>query len=161
MHPWSQAEVEAFAAAFDHHDHRFIEDPSPAYEELRARCPVSRSPRYGGFWLITRFEDVRRAAKDWPTFTSSVPNVTAIPSSHPRSEPDFPIEVDPPLHTRYRQLVAPAFTRAHVERMRPQVEAVAAELLGRLRAEREVDLVSEFAVPMSVRTLATFMDLPS
>ena len=160
MHPWSQAEVEAFAAAFDHHDHRFIEDPSPAYEELRARCPVSRSPRYGGFWLITRFEDVRRAAKDWRTFTSSVPNVTAIPSSHPRSEPDFPIEVDPPLHTRYRQLVAPAFTRAHVERMRPQVEAVAAELLGRLRAEREVDLVSEFAVPMSVRTLATFMDLP-
>jgi cytochrome P450 len=157
---WSPAEVEAFAADFDHHDPRFIEDPAPVYEELHARCPVAHSPRYGGFWLVTRYDDVRRAAKDWRTFTSSVPNVTSIPSSHQRTEPDLPIEVDPPLHTRYRQLVAPAFSRAHVERMRPQVQAVAAELLDGLAGEREVDLVSQFAVPMSVRTLATFMDLP-
>lgn len=159
-HAWSPAEVEAFAAAFDHHDPRFIEDPAPVYDALHARCPVPRSPRYGGFWLVTRYDEVRRAAKDWRTFTSSVPNVTSIPSSHPREEPDLPIEVDPPLHTRYRQLVAPAFTRAHVERMRPRVEAVAAELLDELAGEREADLVSQFAVPMSVRTLATFINLP-
>ena len=158
--PWSDAELKAFAADFDHHDPRFIENPSPAYEELRTHCPVSHSQRYGGFWVVTGYEEVRRAAKDWKTFTSSVPNVTAIPSSHPRGDPDIPIEVDPPLHTRYRQLVAPAFTRAHVERMRPRVEAVAAELLDRLIDDGEVDLVSAFAVPMSVRTLATFMDLP-
>jgi len=130
------------------------------YEELRSRCPVSRSPRYGGFWLVTRYEDVRRAAKDWETFTSSVPNVTSIPSSHTRTEPDIPIEVDPPLHTRYRQLVAPAFSRAHVERIRPRVEVVAAELVDRLIGDGEVDLVSGFAVPMSVRTLAMLIDLP-
>ena len=115
--PWSDAELKAFAADFDHHDPRFIENPSPVYEELRTRCPVSHSPRYGGFWVVTRYEEVRRAAKDWKTFTSSVPNVTAIPSSHPRGEPDIPIEVDPPLHTRYRQLVAAALQqgacRAH------------------------------------------------
>lgn len=158
--PWSDAEVKAFAADFDHHDPRFIENPSPVYEELRTRCPVSYSPRYGGFWLVTRYEDVRRAAKDWKTFTSGVPNVTAIPSSHPRAEPDLPIEVDPPVHTRYRQLVAAPFSKTHVERMRPRIEAVAAELLDRLLDDREVDLVSAFAVPMSVRTLATFIDLP-
>jgi cytochrome P450 len=158
--PWSDAELKAFAADFDHHDPRFIENPSPAYEELRARCPVLRSPRYGGFWLITRYEDVRRAAKDWKTFTSSVPNVTSLPSSHTRAEPDIPIEVDPPLHTGYRQLVAPAFSRAHVERMRPRVEAVAAEIVDRLIGDDEVDLVSAFAVPMSVRTLAMLIDLP-
>jgi cytochrome P450 len=157
---WSGAELEAFVADLDHHDPRFIENPSPVYEELRARCPVLHSPRYGGFWLVTRYEDVRRAAKDWKTFTSSVPNVTAIPSSHPRAEPDIPIEVDPPLHTRYRQLVAPVFSRAHVERMRPRVEAVAAELLDLLIDDGEVDLVRAFAVPMSVRTLVTFIDLP-
>jgi len=157
---WSRGELEAFVADFDHHDPRFIENPSPVYEELRARCPVSHSPRYGGFWLVTNYEDVRHAAKDWKTFTSSVPNVTAIPSSHPRAEPDIPIEVDPPLHTRYRQLVAPVFSRAHVERMRPRVTAVATELLDRVIDDGDVDLVSAFAVPMSVRTLATFIDLP-
>jgi cytochrome P450 len=158
--PWSDAEITTFAAAFDHHDARFIEDPSPVYEEMRARCPVSWSPRYGGFWLITRYEAVRRAAKDWQTFTSSVPNVTSIPSSHTRSEPDIPIEVDPPLHTRYRQLVAPAFSRGRVERMRPRIEAVAAELLEGIVDAVEVDLVRAFAVPMSVRTLAALIDLP-
>jgi cytochrome P450 len=158
--PWPHAELSEFVADLDHHDPRFIANPSPVYEELRAHCPVSHSPRYGGFWLVTRYEEVRRIAKDWQTFTSSVPNVTAIPSSHTRAEADIPIEVDPPLHTRYRQLVAPVFTRAYVERMRPRVEAVAAELVDRLIDAGEVDLVSAFAVPMSVRTLATFIDLP-
>lgn len=157
---WPDAELRAFVAHFDHHDPRFIEDPAPVYEEMHAQCPVSRSPRYGGFWLVTRYEEVRRVAKDWKTFTSSVPNVTAIPSSHRRAEADIPIEVDPPLHTRYRQLVAPVFTKAYVERMRPRVEAIAGELLDGLIEDAEVDLVSAFAVPMSVRTLATFIDLP-
>ena len=44
--------------------------------------------------------------------------------------------------------------------MRPRVEAVAAELLDRLIGDGEVDLVSAFAVPMSVRTLAMLIDLP-
>jgi len=144
----------------DHHDPAFIKDPWPVYAELRRSCPVARSERYGGFWLITRYEDVKAAAKDWQTFTSSVPNVTAIPSSHARTEPDLPIELDPPLHTRYRQLTGSVFSRPMVEKLRPAVREIVGDLVTRLLEARGGDLVSGFAVPLSVGTLAVFMDLP-
>ena len=45
---------------FDPHTAEFIADPYPTYERLRAECPVAHSDRYmGGFWLITRYADVR------------------------------------------------------------------------------------------------------
>lgn len=155
--PWSEAELAAFAADFDHHDPRFVADPGPAYAVLP---PVVRSGRHGGFWLLTRYEDVRAAAKDWRTFTSRVPNVTSIPSSHPRDEPDLPIEIDPPQHTRYRQLVAPFFTRELVRRYEPRVRALVRSSLGALLAAGGGDLVAGLAVPVSVGTLAAFMGLP-
>ena len=148
------------ASNLDHHDPAFVADPWPVYAELRRSCPVAHSEHYGGFWLVTRYEDVKAAAKDWETFTSSVPNVTAIPSSHDRNEPDLPIELDPPLHTRYRQLTGPVFSRHVVEELRPAVQGLVDDLLEPLLAAGAGDLVSGFAVPLSVGTLAVFMDLP-
>ena len=148
-------------ADFDHHDPAVVADPQPVYEALRRLCPVARSERHGGFWLLTRYEDVRSAAKDWQTFTSSVPNVTAIPSSHDRDEPDLPIELDPPAHTRYRQLVGPVFSKPVVEGLRPAVHALVHGLLEPLLAAGGGDLVAGLAVPVSVGTLAAFMDLPN
>lgn len=147
-------------SAFDHHDPAFVADPWPLYADLRQKCPVTRSERYGGFWFLTRYDDVKTAAKDWQRFTSSVPNVTAIPSSHDRSEPDLPIEIDPPVHTRYRQLVGPVFSRLAVEELRPTVRELARHLLDPLLASGSGDLVRSLAIPMSVGTLAAFMDLP-
>jgi cytochrome P450 len=152
--------VKPTALDFDHHDPGFVENPWPVYDELRRLAPVARSEQHGGFWLMTRFADVRAAAKDWQTFTSSVPNVTSIPSSHPRAEPDLPIELDPPLHTRYRQLVGPAFSRPAVEELRPAVRRIAGELLDEIIREGGGDLVCGFAVPLSVGALASFMHLP-
>jgi cytochrome P450 len=153
-------EQEAGRRDLDHHAPDFIADPWPVYAELRRSSPVARSERYGGFWLITRYEDVKAAAKDWPTFTSSLPNVTSIPSTHPRTEPDLPIELDPPLHTRYRQLVGPVFSRHVVEGLRPTIRQIVDDLLDDLVVAGGGDLVSGFAIPLSVGTLAAFMDFP-
>ena len=157
---WTEREVRERAADLDHHDPRFVVEPWPVYAEVRRACPVARSERYGGFWLVTRYEDVTAAAKDWQTFTSSVANVTAIPSSHPREEPDLPVEIDPPLHTRYRQLVAPVFTRHYVASLKPRVRELAGGLLDRILDAGGGDLVSGLSTPLSVGTLALFMDLP-
>jgi cytochrome P450 len=156
-----EQEIREHAADLDHHEPRFVVEPWPVYAEARRSSPVVRSERYGGFWLVTRYEDLKTVAKDWQTFTSSVPNVTAIPSSHPREEPDLPIEIDPPLHTRYRQLVAPVFTRHYVESLKPRVRELASGLLDAILDRGGGDLVSGFSTPLSVGTLALFMDLPN
>jgi cytochrome P450 len=81
---------------FDIHDPAFVRDPDAAYGELRTKCPVMRSLLYGKFWLLSRYEDVKAAALNWKTYTSGVVGVTAIPVITPRTEPQLPIEIDPP-----------------------------------------------------------------
>lgn len=148
---------------FDLHDPQFARDPFQAYEELRSKCPVMRSLLYGQFWLLSRYADVKSAALDWKTYTSSVVGVTAIPMITPRTEPQLPIEVDPPLHSRYRALMAPVFSTARVEEMQPRITALAGDLIDRIldRPPGEViDLVSAYALPFAIGTLAELTNLP-
>jgi cytochrome P450 len=153
-------EKEFAGKKLDIHESKFALDPYPTYERLRAECPVKHSELYGGFWLLTRYADVRHAAIDWRTFTSSVVGVTAIPIITRRTEPMLPIELDPPLHSRYRALVNPVLSPERIEELRPRVAAIATRLVDRLLAKGSGDLVPEFAVPLSVETLAEFAGLP-
>ena len=148
----------------DIHDPAFAHDPYPTYDYLRDHCPVARGEAHGGYWLLTRYADVREAARDWRTYTSSVPGVTSIPAAARRTEPQLPLEVDPPLHSRYRALVNPVFSPSRIERLRPAVESIAAalidELIARLNRGEAVDLVSAYAEPLSIGALAAFTGLP-
>jgi cytochrome P450 len=117
---------------FDIHNPAFVVEPYPTYNQLRDNCPVMHSYLYGGIWLLTRYEDVRTAALDWQSYTSSVPGVTAIPIITQRTEPMLPIELDPPLHSRYRALINPVFSKARIEEIRPKVEAIATRLIDEL-----------------------------
>jgi cytochrome P450 len=145
---------------FDHHDPAFVADPYSILDRVREERPLLHTDRYGGFWLLTRYEDVTRAALDHESFTSSVVGVTIIPPSQPRKYPQIPIELDPPEHTRYRGLVSALFSRNRVEAMRPELEALATRLLEPFAANGGGDAVAEFAVPMSLGALARFMNLP-
>lgn len=145
----------------DIHDPAFAFNPYPVYEQIRDECPALRSSYYGGIWLLTRYDDVRRAATDWRSFTSSVVGVTAIPVITHRTEPQLPIELDPPQHSRYRALVNPLFSQARIEQLRPRVQAIATELIDQFSARGQADLVTAYAVPLSVQTLAAFTGLPA
>jgi len=160
MSEQSAAAVPEMTGDVDIHDQAFALDPFPTYDRLRRDCPAPHSERYGGFWLLTRYEDVRKAATDWRTYTSSVVGVTAIPIITQRTEPQLPIELDPPLHSRYRALVNPVFSGARIDELRPRVRAIAVELIEALVARGGGDLVADYAVPLSVRTLAAFTGLP-
>ena len=157
---------------FDIHDPAFAADPYPTYERLRRECPVVHGEKHGGYWLLTRYEDVRQATRDWKTFTSGVPGVTSIPVATRRTEPQLPLELDPPLHSRYRALVNPVFSPARIEALRPRVEAIASQLVdaildrsphgsaGSSDCTGLADLVRDYCVPLSVETLAEFTGLP-
>lgn len=147
----------------DIHDPAFARDQFAAYSELRSKCPVMRSLLYGKFWLLSRYEDVKAAALDWRTYTSSVVGVTAIPVVTPRSEPQLPIELDPPRHSRYRALMAPVFSIARTDELRPRIAMLAVQLIEQILARSRtdvVDLVEAYAAPLAIGTLAEFTDLP-
>jgi cytochrome P450 len=145
----------------DIHDPAFVADPAGAFARLRRECPVARSNKYGGFWLLTRYEDVRAAAIDWRDYTSSVVGVTAIPVITPRTEPQLPIEIDPPQHSRYRALVNPVFAPQRVAAITLRVKALARELIeGMAAGDGRAEAVAEFCVPVAITSLAAFTDVP-
>ena len=122
--------------------------------------PLLHSDLYGGFWLLSRYEDVTKAALDYESFTSAVPGVTIIPPSQPRKYPLIPIELDPPAHTRYRGLVNAIFSRTRIDALGPELDALATRLLEPIARRGGGEVISEFAVPMSLGALARFMNLP-
>ncbi|MBX3734139.1 MAG: cytochrome P450 [Verrucomicrobiae bacterium] len=111
--------------------------------------------------MILRHEDVRRAAKDWKTFSSDAPFRVPIPSEEAvRSVRQLPVETDPPDHTDYRQIVEPFFRRPKdpvvAAQMESLVDAMVLDALGRT----SIEVVREFALPLQSRTLALLLNLP-
>ncbi|MSY31429.1 MAG: cytochrome P450, partial [Actinobacteria bacterium] len=48
--------VEDFATDFDHADPQWVNNPYPIWEDLRTRCPVAHTDRYGGAWFPATHE---------------------------------------------------------------------------------------------------------
>lgn len=113
-----------------------------------------------GFWLLSRYDDVRSAAINWRDYTSSVPGVTAIPVITPRTEPQLPIEIDPPRHSRYRALVNPVFAPQRIAAITPRVKMLARSLFEKMIAAGKAEAVAEFCVPVAITSLAAFTDVP-
>ena len=49
---------------YDIFDEEYVRDPYPIWDELREKCPVAHSDRWGGSWMPTRYEDLFKIAQD-------------------------------------------------------------------------------------------------
>ena len=111
--------------------------------------------------MILRHEDLRRAAKDWQTFSSDAPRRVPIPSEeHLRSVRQLPLEVDPPDQTEYRKLVEPFFMRAREPAFAARVEAIAERLVADAAGRDSVEVVEGFALPLQSRALTVLLGVP-
>jgi cytochrome P450 len=111
--------------------------------------------------MILRHHDVRRAAKDWETFSSDAPFRVPIPSEEDvRSMRQLPIEADPPDHAAYRAIVEPFFQRAKDPAMVAQVEALVEAMIGAALARESIEVVREFALPLQSHALTCLLNVP-
>ena len=104
------------------------------YTEMHARCPVSWSDRYGGFWTLVRHGDIHSAEHDWETF-SVAPSM--ILPSFGTDRPLIPLDIDPPALTAYRQAILPFFTAPKMDALLPRTHELARQLLDDV-ADQEV-----------------------
>ncbi|MGW3409375.1 cytochrome P450 [Streptomyces sp. NPDC000888] len=155
--------------AFDPWDPAFLADPYPAYEELRARGRVHYFEPTKQ-WLVPHHADVsallrdRRLGRTYQhRFTHEDFGRTAPPPEH---EPFHVLndhgmlDLEPPDHTRIRRLVSKAFTPRTVERLKPYVDQLAGELVGRLVAAGGGDLLTDVAEPLPVSVIAEMLGIP-
>jgi cytochrome P450 len=125
------------------------------FERARTKCPVARTDGNGGFWLITRYDDVRRIMEDWETFSSTesplVPTGVSL----------CPIDNDPPLQSGVRQLLNPLFSRGALAKYEPAMRAAATELIDEFIDGGSCEFLNEYAGPYigSVLTKVIFDDM--
>ncbi|MFG1704870.1 cytochrome P450 [Nonomuraea sp. M3C6] len=137
---------------FDPFDPDFLRDPYAEYRELSERGAIFRTR--GGLLVATTHELCTALLRD-PRFGHGSDPLD-------RRDPGQPVEsflwMDPPDHTRLRALVSRAFTPRMLERLRPRVEAITAELIGAL--PEEADLVSGLAYPLPVMVISELLGVP-
>lgn len=132
-------------------------DPSAIYEEyrlLRTQCPLVHTSQYGGYWLMTRYEDVKRAATDSATYISSV---KAVVPSDPRGIRRPPLNFDAPAHTPFRtaleRTVKPARLKRLAEPLRRHAEEALAPLLERGRGDMSADFGASYVARVEAEWL--------
>jgi cytochrome P450 len=133
-----------------------FDSPYPVFQRLRDECPVARTDAWGGFWALTRHEDVAMAAADSDAFITSVQNVVpriAFTGRRP------PLHLDPPEHTPYRRAIAPLLTERAVAHLEPITRTICVELLAPMLAKGGGDICAEFSAPLPIRVFAHWMNL--
>ncbi len=149
-------------------DPDFLADPYPTLARLRAQGPVLwHEPT--GQWLAFTYAAAnsvlrdRRLGRIWqdkqPTDPGAAPDALEVVNRLHRNQM---MENEPPEHTRLRSLVAKAFARGHVERLRPQVQARADALLDAVRdtGSTSFDLIADLAEPLPVAVIADLLGIP-
>jgi hypothetical protein len=141
------------ALRFDLTDPQLKRDPYPIFKALRDTEPLHFSPL--GFWIATRYEDVRAILMDRTNFgqgdfLSNIrlfygPDFDVLSHSAYRWLSEIFLYQDPPRHTRVRGLVTQALTARRVIEMRPRVQAVADRLLDAVAGKGRMEVIHEFA----------------
>ncbi len=147
-------------------------DPFAYYARLRRDTPVIRAriPTRGVGWVVTRYDDVATVLKD--ARFSADPRYAATPPLFGfggRFAPkliklvgDSMICVDDPAHARLRKLVAKAFTPRTIDEMEAPVGKAVDALVGGLdMADRPVDLIAGFALPLPLDVISDMLGIPA
>jgi cytochrome P450 len=154
--------VSDWATDFSHLEPEWSADPYPIQDDLRQRCPIARTERFGGGWLPTRYEDVAAIAYDTEHFSSR-----SIVMSNFRPPPEQapvggvpPISSDPPFHHEARKLLLPAFTKTAVSKQEPATRALCHALIDALDGQDVVDAARDYAQHIPMRVIADMLGFP-
>ncbi|MEV0628070.1 cytochrome P450 [Nonomuraea wenchangensis] len=126
------------------------------YADLRSKDRVAHSDRFGGYYMLTRYEDIK-AALTQPDLFASGQGVTIPHFGLPI--PAIPLEADPPEHKALRALLLPLFRPRQVAKFGEYVEKVTTELVDAFIERGEADLKAELCEVVPSRMTEHFLGL--
>jgi cytochrome P450 len=148
----------------DHHNDFDMDSPEfnqhyyDVLNDLVTTCPVAHSKVGKGYYTLTGYEDVRRSAEDWSTFTSS--------KGFQPNRPDdmmklIPVETDPPYHTMWRKVLNPFFTPGTSAKFEPAIEEIVHGAIDGFIETGHTDYVRDVAIHLpSVVFFKTLIGVP-
>lgn len=137
---------------------------------LRREAPVfwQDDPRGGGFWNITRHEDLKRVNRDTELFSSEAGGISIWDAGDQAVEgdegPDMRglnmLYTDPPKHTRYRRLVSKGFTPRMIGLLEQYLDNRSTTIVDHVIERGECDFVTDLAAELPLQAIAEIMGVP-
>ena len=156
--------VDDFASDWDHADPQWVHDPYPIWEDLRDRCPVAHTERYGGAWFPATHEGVSKIANDTENFTS---RAVIINNGRPDGE-DIPAPIggappitsDPPFHQIARRLILPALAPGPINALEPRIRSLCVDLLASMGDHEIVNGGMDYAQHIPPAVISRMLGFP-
>ena len=124
--------------------------------ELREASPTFFNTHAQGYWVFTRYDEVREMYQHPEIFSSE-----SITPWEPEPAYRFvPTQIDPPDHAKYRQLLSRWFSPNAVNRITPESHELARRLVTDLAARGECDFVADFAMRLPTEVFLTIIGVP-
>ncbi len=140
--------------------------PHEALTKLRNECPVyfheREEPGGRGFWLITRYEDIVYISKN-PGLFSSARGGTNIPDYEEEDLSQIQllmVNMDPPQHRKFRNLVRRGFTPRRVRVMTDKIRTTVTNILDSVEGEVRIDFVRRIAAELPLIVIADLIGIP-
>jgi cytochrome P450 len=148
------------SAALDLTDPDFVADPYPTFRRLRESTPLLWHENTGQYLALTfaLSNAVLRDRRFGRLWHDKAPPERFEPFNNLHRHQMM--ENEPPDHTRLRSLVAQAFARGHIDRLRPRVQQLADQLLDATAGQPDFDLIEDFAEPLPVAVIAELLGVP-
>ena len=139
--------------------------PHEALAFLRREAPVYRHP--GGstgadFWAVTRYEDVARINKDNTLFSSAHSGALIMDQTDDSLAQQrlMMLNMDPPMHTRYRLLVNKGFTPRMVGKLEEKAHFLANRIIDGVIEQGSCDFVTDVAAELPLQIIAELLGVP-
>ncbi len=135
--------------------------PHDLYRHLREHDPVHfhEEPGGRGFWVLTRYADIRTVGRDPQRFSSS-PTIMIGDSVSADPDHQMMLMMDPPKHGGHRRLLIPDFVPRAVHEMLPRIAELATRIVDAVCERGECDLVEDLAGEMPSFVVAELLGLP-
>ena len=143
---------------YDPYARAMQEDPFPTYHHFLEHEPCTYNPKLD-FYALFRFEDVWDATLDWKTYSSSLGPTLENRGQIP-GELFSIIGMDPPRHTRLRNLVSRGFTPKRMAALEREVRQLARRYLDPLRGSARFDVQQEFSVKLPMDVISVLLGIP-
>jgi cytochrome P450 len=139
-----------------------VPDPYPVYAALRDEAPVYHNAERA-IWVLSRFEDVQAASRDWQTFSSAegtdLDDFGVVAGQGVVGQGVF-IDADPPSHDLLRAVLRESFTPKAIAALEPSIRARVDRLVEAIRAAGGADVVEQLAFPLATGTVCHLLGLP-
>lgn len=145
---------------------RFVDSvPHDWFTQMRQSAPVAWHEGIdgqAGFWSVTNYDDVVTVGRDYENFSSAEGLVFMFDSEPEQLEQQrmLMLNMDPPMHTRYRRLINKGFTPRMVAELESTMRERTNDIIDRIAEKGSCDFVVDVAAELPLQVIADLMGVP-